>query len=199
MRGAKQAAYDDRKTAWSLANEVLHDPSMSDEQVDQVKEWIDEGITPSHYMVSHRFAMRIVTELEAERNRTAAEVALVLGRGDDVKKGDHVRVEDPRSRHYGRGGIVWFIRDGRVMVSMADPRSIGGSVRDSFLPEHVAKLDEPAPINLERAVLLRFMRENADMNDNLSSTQDRCTLLLEATRSMRQKIVELGGEDPGPA
>lgn len=82
---------------------------------------------------------------------------------------------------------------------MGTPENNGGSETDIFLPEQLEKVEDPIHASLERPLLLRFMRENAEMYDNLTSTQKRCTVLLEATRALRQRIVELGGEDPGPA
>ncbi len=199
MRSQKRAAEDDRRTSWKLALGFFPNPPVNEEQLEQVEKWLEDGQPSLPFLPAHQLAVRIAAELEAERKRVTFEVASVFSRKADPKKGDHVRVEDPHSRHYGKSGLVWFVRDGRVMVSMADPRSIGGSVSDSFLPEHLQILEDPAPVNLERAVLLRFMRENAAMCENLTSTQERCTVLLEATRALRQKIVELGGEDPGPA
>ncbi len=193
MRGPKKAAEDDRRTAWKLARTVIQEPSIDQAKIDL---WLEDGLHPGD-SPAHDFATEIAAELKAERERASLEIALILGKAAGLNKGDHVRIQDPRSHHYGKSAIIWYIRDGRVMVTMADPRSIGGSSRDSFLPEHLEKLDDPAPLNLERAVLLRFMRENADMHDNLTSTQERCTKLLFATRAMRQIIAELGGEDPG--
>lgn len=195
MRSPKKAAEDDRRTGWKVAQESLSNQEDVDEE--DVLAWIEDGRDMSEPNELHHLAAKIAAALKDERNRVALEVALTLGKGGEFNKNDHVRVHDPRSRHYGKSGLVWFVRDGRVMVSMAEPRSIGGSVSDSFVPEHLERLEDPVPVNLERAVLLRFMRENADMHENLTSTQERCTALLFATRSLRQRIVELGGDDPG--
>jgi hypothetical protein len=193
MRGPKKAAEDDRRTAWHIPRS-----SLSSQETDEaVVAWVEDGRDPPGRDETYHLAVKIAAALEAERQRSALEIALVLGRAEGLNKGGHVRIQDPRSHHYGKSAIIWFIRDGRVMVTMADPQSIGGSSRDSFLPEHLEKLEDPAPLNLERAVLLRFMRESADMHDNLTSTQARCTKLLLAARSMRKRIAELGGEDPG--
>lgn len=201
MRSPKKAEEEDRRTAWGLMEVLMPDLTMSEDQAAQVDTWLEDGTPVPGFVPAHHLAPKIAAALEAERKKTTLEVAFVLSKQgvNDFGKNDHVRVQDPRSRHYGKSGLVWFVRDGRVMVSMAEPRSIGGSVSDSFLPEHLEKLEDPVPVNLERAVLLRFMRENAEMHDNLTSTQERCTVLLEATRALRQRIVELGGEDPGSA
>lgn len=195
MRSPKKAAEDDRRTGWKVAQESLS--NQEDVVSEDVIAWIEEGRDMPEPNEAYFLAAKIAAALKDERNRVALEVALTLGKGGEFSKNDHVRVHDPRSKHYGKSGLVWFVRDGRVMVSMAEPRSIGGSVSDSFIPEHLEKLEDPVPVNLERAVLLRFMRENAEMQENLTATQERCTVLLFATRSMRQKIVELGGDDPG--
>jgi hypothetical protein len=197
MRGPKKAQEGDRRTAIEIAERSMSRPSgMPDE--DRTA-WVEDGKAPPESDSVHSMAVLIAAELQAERNRTAMEVALIVHAGAGLAKGDHVRVADPQSKHYGKTGLVWFIRDGRVMVSMANPRSIAGTTSDSFIPEHLEKLDEPAPKSLERAVLLQLLRENGEMCENLTSAQERGTMLLEATRRMRQRIVELGGEDPGPA
>lgn len=49
----------------------------------------------------------------------------------------------------------------------------------------------------ERKSLAKVLQENVLLTENLTSTQDRCGRLLLAARAMRQRILELGGEDPG--
>ncbi len=195
-RSPEQAARQDRRTA---LNVVCGGRTDMAEAQEPVRAWLEDGSVPDVPYELLAKAILFASELALERNRTTYEVAMSLGKTDGHQKGDHVAVEDRHSKHYGREGVVWFVRNGRVMVTMEAPMNISGCESDSFLPEHLRRLDKPAPQSLERPLLLRVLRENAEINENLSSTQERCTVLLEATRAMRLRIVELGGEDPGPA
>lgn len=119
------------------------------------------------------------------------------------EKDDTVVVEDRHSKHYGKTGLVSFVKDDRVYVSMAEPRSIAGHSMESFPPGKVRVVPtmhqrESAERALdERRVTAKVLQENVILTENLTSTQERCTQLLLATRTLRQRIVELGGEDPG--
>jgi hypothetical protein len=46
--------------------------------------------------------------------------------------------------------------------------------------------------------LLKVLEERRALRANMSLTQERSTQLLLKAREWRKKIVELGGEDPGP-
>ncbi len=125
------------------------------------------------------------------------------------KKDDRVRI-NARSEHHGKTGTVWYTKDVSdqgggllVTVSIADPRSIGGHTSATFPAESLEVLPsrEEAEAALgpaeERRTLARVAAENVRLYENLATTQDRCGSLLLAARAMRQKILELGGEDPG--
>lgn len=60
-------------------------------------------------------------------------------------------------------------------------------------------MDERAEVDLKlREALAATSSELRDAYRNLSSVQARCTELLMKARDWRARIVELGGEDPGP-
>jgi uncharacterized membrane protein len=46
--------------------------------------------------------------------------------------------------------------------------------------------------------LLRVLEERKALRENMTAVQTRSTELLQKARDWRKKIVELGGEDPGP-
>lgn len=127
----------------------------------------------------------------------------------EPKRGDSVRVVG-RSEHHGKTGSVWFSEDrreqgGRLMVtiSVANPRSIGGSQPVSLPIEDIEVLPSEeerardAKVSEERRTLARISQENVHLHENLTTTQERCGHLLLAARTMRDRILELGGDDPG--
>lgn len=119
------------------------------------------------------------------------------------EKGDPVMVRDRHSSLYGKAGTVSFVKDGLVYVSIAEPRSIAGSRTEAFPSGKLEILptdheEREAARNLsEKRMLAKLATENVALTENLTSTQERCTSLLLKARSMRNKIMELGGEDPG--
>lgn len=46
-------------------------------------------------------------------------------------------------------------------------------------------------------LLEKVLSENKTLQNNIQSTQDRSTILINKARAWRKKIIELGGEDPG--
>jgi len=122
-RSSKQAAEQDRRTALNL---VCDGRTEMAEAQDQVRAWLKDGTVPdSPYQLLER-AIKIAAELALERNRSVYEFAVAFGKTDTLQKGDHVAVTDRHSRHYGKSGIVWFIKDGRVMITMEAPMRISG-------------------------------------------------------------------------
>jgi hypothetical protein len=47
-------------------------------------------------------------------------------------------------------------------------------------------------------LLRKVLNENVTLNENMRTTSARSSELLEKARSWRKRIIELGGEDPGP-
>lgn len=127
----------------------------------------------------------------------------------DPKRGDSVLIRG-RSEHHGKTGSVWFTEDMRenggdlmVTVSVTNPRSISGSqsvripAKDLDVIPSEGEKARDAKASEERRTLARIAQENVHLHENLTATQERCGELILAARTMRDKILELGGEDPG--
>lgn len=86
--------------------------------------------------------------------------------------------------------------DIRPPSSAEDFRLVSDFMREKELPwSEKAEGDVDETL---RDALAKVMAENRALYQNLAATQARSTVLLDAARDLRRKLIKLGGEDPGP-
>jgi hypothetical protein len=145
-----------------------------------------------------------------------ADMIIALRRALSTHKGPFTVVEKYPSMGAFDNALKWNLCGGEGRVAMSElSKEVAESLAEMLNVADVACIiadnggqvvgspaDGPIPVDLIGVslndFLLRILSEKKALAANLTATQERSSQLLLKARDWRKKIIELGGEDPGP-